>query len=174
MLLVLKKFDFDNNFIYCIKILSNNQESCVITDGSTTSYFKWEKGPPQGDTISAYLFIIAWEIIFRTTKSNSNITSFNVFNHNYLHNAYADDKTFFLNDQKSIRELMKTFKLYSKFSSLKPNTLKVQSYKLCNNKYMIASMQKRNTETFVAIAVLAFKLLSYKVLLINRKDNRNC
>ena len=29
---------------------------------------------------------------------------------------------------------MKTFKLYSKFSSLKPNTLKVQSYKLCNNK----------------------------------------
>ena len=69
---------------------------------------------------------------------------------------------------------MKTFKLYSKFSNLKPNTLKVQSYKLCNNKYMIASMQKRNTESFVAIAVLDFKLLSYKVLLINRKGNRNC
>ena len=33
---------------------------------------------------------------------------------------------YFLNDQKSIRELMKTFKLFSKFSGLKPNILKCE------------------------------------------------
>ena len=52
--------------------------------------------------------------------------------------------------------------------------LKVQSYKLFNNKYMIISTQIINTESFALIAVLVFKLLSRKVLFINGKDNRNC
>ena len=39
---------------------------------------------------------------------------------------------------------------------------------------MIASTQITNTEIFAIIAALAFKLLSRKVLFINRKDNRNC
>ena len=39
---------------------------------------------------------------------------------------------------------------------------------------MIVSIQITNTEIFAFIAVLVFKLLSHKVLLINRKDNRNC
>ena len=51
---------------------------------------------------------------------------------------------------------------------------KVQSYKLYNNKYMIASTQVNKTEIFTFIAVLVFKLLSHKVLFINRKDNRKC
>ena len=52
--------------------------------------------------------------------------------------------------------------------------LKVQSCKLHNNKYMIASIQITNTEIFAFIAALVFELLSRKVLFINRKDNRNC
>ena len=42
---------------------------------------------------------------------------------------------------------------------------------------MIASTQIKDTETFeifAFIAVLVFKLLSHKALLIKRKDNRNC
>ena len=38
---------------------------------------------------------------------------------------------------------------------------------------MIASKQITNTEIITFIAVLIFKLLSRKVLLINRKDNKN-
>ena len=52
--------------------------------------------------------------------------------------------------------------------------LKVQSCKLCNNKYMIASTQITSIEIFAFVAALVFKLLSRKVLFINRKDNRNC
>ena len=52
--------------------------------------------------------------------------------------------------------------------------LKVQSCKLYNDKYMIASTQITNTEIFAFITVLVFKLLSRNVLFINRKDNRNC
>ena len=52
--------------------------------------------------------------------------------------------------------------------------LKVQSCKLYNNKYVIASTQITDTEIFVFIAVIDFKLLSCKVLLLKRRDNRNC
>ena len=38
---------------------------------------------------------------------------------------------------------------------------------------MIPSTQIINTEMFAFIAVVAFRLLSNKVLLVNRKDNRN-
>ena len=38
----------------------------------------------------------------------------------------------------------------------------------------MASKQVINTEIFTFIAILVFKLLSRKVLFINRKDNRNC
>ena len=52
--------------------------------------------------------------------------------------------------------------------------LKVQSCKLHNNKYMIASTQIRDTENFAYIAVLVFKSFSHKVLFINKKNKRNC
>ena len=39
---------------------------------------------------------------------------------------------------------------------------------------MIASTQIANTKIFTFIAVLVLKLLSRKVLFINRKDKRNC
>ena len=38
---------------------------------------------------------------------------------------------------------------------------------------MIVSTQITNTEIFIFIAVLVFKLLNYKVLFIHREDNRN-
>ena len=38
---------------------------------------------------------------------------------------------------------------------------------------MIVSTQKIDTEIFALIAVLVFKLLSRKVLFINKKNNRN-
>ena len=52
--------------------------------------------------------------------------------------------------------------------------LKVQSCLFYTNKYMIASTQIANTEIFTSLAVLVFKLLSCKVLFMNRNNNRNC
>ena len=62
------------------------------------------------------------------------------------------------------------------FSELSRNitNLKVELCKLYNNKYMIASTQMTNNEIFAFVAVLAFKLLSCKILFINGKDNRSC
>ena len=45
----------------------------------------------QGDPISAYLFILALEIIFAMIKINLNIKGLNIFNHKSLYTAYADE-----------------------------------------------------------------------------------
>ena len=52
--------------------------------------------------------------------------------------------------------------------------LKVKSCKWYDNKYMITSTQITNTQIFAIIVALVLKILSHIVLLINRKDNRDC
>ena len=70
-------------------------EPSVINDGKTTSYFKLERGTRKGDPISAYLFIIALELVFSLINANPNIECLQFFSHTFLYSAYADDTSFF-------------------------------------------------------------------------------
>ena len=74
-----------------------------------------------GDLISAYLFIIALEVLFTLLKSKDNINGIDLYDYSFLFKGYADDSTFFLRDIASIRILFDTFKVFSCFSGLKPN-----------------------------------------------------
>ena len=58
------------------------------------------------------------------------------------------------------------------FSQNLSMTLKVQLCKWYNNECMIASTKITNTEIFAVVAVLVFKLLSRKVLLINKNTQQ--
>ena len=44
----------------------------LLSGGNTTPYFNLEKGARQGDPVSAYVFILALEVIFVFIKSNGN------------------------------------------------------------------------------------------------------
>ena len=69
-------------------------------------YFQLERGTRKGEPISAYLFILALEVIFTLIIANPNIKGLQFFSHNFLFFTYADDTTFFLRNEKSVLELV--------------------------------------------------------------------
>ena len=75
----------------------------------------------QGDPISAYLFIIALEVLFIILRNNADIKGLKIFYYCFLYTAYADDSTFFVSDILSINEVISCFKNFSLFCGLKPN-----------------------------------------------------
>ena len=121
---VLKKFGFGNDFVSWIETLISKQEFCAINGGNTTQYFLLESGARQGDPISAYIFILALEVLSFLVRNNKDIKGFNIFDHRFLYTAYADD-TFSLENKESIEELVKTF-TFSSFSGFKPNISKCE------------------------------------------------
>ena len=80
-----------------------------------------KKGARHGDPVSAYLFILRLEVLILLVKANYKIQGMNISQYTYLYTTYADDTTFFLKNKNSIRQLMKTFSTFSKYSCLKPN-----------------------------------------------------
>ena len=104
-----------------VEMLLECQESCIINEGNTTKYFKFQKEARQGDPFSIYLFILCVELVFILFKANKRVKGINIFEHTHLYSAYADDTTFFLRGKRSIKELLNTFATCSKYSGLKPN-----------------------------------------------------
>ena len=127
LITALKKFGFGETFIKWIQILLRNQESCIINGGTTTKYFKLQKGTRQGDPISAYLFILVLEIAFIFIKENKNIKGINIFDNIFLYSAYADDTTFFLSDEDSVIEVINAFHEFSPVCGLKTNEAKCET-----------------------------------------------
>ena len=76
--------------------------------------------------ISAYLFIIVLEVVFRIIKETSNIKGFAVFQKKFFYTAYVDDNTFFLKNTESVINLLEIFKHFSQFPGLKPNKSKCE------------------------------------------------
>ena len=122
----MKKFGFGDSFINWVQILLNDQQSCVINGGFATQYFTLNRGAYQGDTISAYLFIIALEVLFALIKNKVHIKGIVLYDHTFLITAYADGSTFFLKEISSVKMLAENFKKFLCFSGLKPNITKCE------------------------------------------------
>ena len=123
----MKKFGFGDSFINWIKILLNDQQSCIINGGFTTQYLTLKRGARQGDSISAYLFIISLEVPFALIKNKIDIKCIDLYDHTFLFTVYADNSTFFLKDISSVKMLVEICKKFSCFPRLKPNITKCET-----------------------------------------------
>ena len=79
----------------------------LLTEVQLQNIFHLEEEARQGDPISAFIFILALEILFILIKAKPEIEGMTMFGYNYLYSAYADDTTFFL------KHMVDTFHFFS-------------------------------------------------------------
>jgi hypothetical protein len=117
----LESFNFGNTFISYIQTMYKNIEATVINNGTSNNFFKIHKGVRQGCPLSAYLFIIAIEILAIHVRNNSNIKGIQIGNQEIKISLLADDITLLLQDLNSIPQILNTLKKFHSCSGLKIN-----------------------------------------------------
>ena len=115
----LKCFGFGGEFIQWVRTLVNNAESCAMNNGHSTGYFLSERGTRQGNPLSAYLFILALEILFIQIRNNREIHGIEIDDVTIKLSAYADDTYFFTLDSQSLQIMLKVCESFSEYSTLK-------------------------------------------------------
>ena len=90
-----------------------------MNNNFSTGYFALERGTCQGDPLSAYLFILALEVMFIEVRNNVDIVGVKIGGHFVKLSAYADDTFFFTLDINSFRLILNTCDKFEEYSSLK-------------------------------------------------------
>ena len=100
----LKRYGFGTEFVNFIKTLLFDAQSCVINNGYTTDYFKLERGTRQGDPLSAYLFILVFEVLLIQVREDIDIKGFTVNDVELKLSCYADDGYFMVKTVDSVKK----------------------------------------------------------------------
>ena len=98
-----------------------------MNNGSSTGYFYLGRGTRQGDPISAYLFILALEILFIQIRDNNHIKGIMIDGQEIKLSAYADDGNFLITNVQSLNLIFNTCETFEHFSSLKLNLEKSEA-----------------------------------------------
>ena len=101
ILVVLEKLGFGPEFINSVKTLFTGVESCLMNNGHSTGYFPLERETRQGDPVSAYLFILALEILFMRIRQNEQMKDICISDRKLPVSAYADDADLLVRDIQS-------------------------------------------------------------------------
>ncbi len=85
----------------------------MTNNGNTSKYFKLERGVRLGCTLSAYLFILAIEILANKIRFEKNIKGIKINKRLIKLSMLADDFTLILTDLVSVENALKLLNKYT-------------------------------------------------------------
>ena len=123
----LQYLGFTEAFIKWIKLFNRDIKATVAQFGELSEFFNIEHGCHQGDPISAYIFIMAAQILTILIKFNKDIKGIKIGNTEFKLVQFADDTTLILNGTvESLQAALNILEIFGSFSGLKVNTDKTQ------------------------------------------------
>ena len=123
-------FGFGNKFIQWVSIFYTNITAGVLNNGYCTEFFDITRGIRQGCPISAYLFIIAAELLAIELRTNPSIKGIQIKGKEIKIMQMADDTTIFVQDLISLQQALLIFHLFFRVSGLRINKSKTTALKL--------------------------------------------
>ncbi len=108
-------------------MLCNNIESTVINNGNTGKYCKLNRCVRQGCPLSAYLFILAIEILANKIRFEKNIKGIKINKRSIKLSMLADDLTLMLIELVSVENGLKLLNKYTQCSGLNFNIDKTKA-----------------------------------------------
>ena len=154
---VLDFFGFNEKFINWIKLFNTDITAYIVQCGQLSDKIFIGRGCRQGDPISAYLFLLAAEILAMLVKSNQDIKGITINKKEFKISQFADDTTLTLDgSQVSLQAALNTLETYGTYSGLKMNKEKTKLIWLGRKKF---SKEKLNVSVNLDWGCTEFTLL---------------
>ena len=131
----LKAFNFGPKFILWVKTIYNDAEACVTNNGFSSIFFKLQRGVRQGCPLSAYLFIVVVELLAHKIRLDKSIKGITIGTTEIKLVQMADDTTTFLEDEKSLENMLNILSTFEQFAGLKLNKTKTEAMWMGKNRH---------------------------------------
>ncbi len=117
-------FNISKKFQRWISVLYVNARAVVMNNGYETEQIRLQRGIRQGDPISAYIFVIAIEVLAMAIRKNKYIEGINIADTEFKIMQFANDTTCFAKNKKALGEFKKLLKKFAEISGLVINETK--------------------------------------------------
>jgi hypothetical protein len=117
----LESFGFGKRFIEYVRLLYANISTTVLNNGYLSENFNPSRGIRQGCPASAYLFIIAAELLAIHIRNSPQIRGLTFGHYNYRIQQFADDTILFLKDKTDLKAALNSLNAFYYVSGLKIN-----------------------------------------------------
>ena len=129
ILKVLGFFNYGDNMVGMVKTILRNRQGRILMDHGVSDMFRVERGTPQGDKASPYLFILCIEILLiKLEKEAGDSIGVCIFSEqirekfgleSMLTEAYADDlMILFICDRIGLNSILEIIRVFSRVSAL--------------------------------------------------------